>query len=435
MRLLPTFFVMAARNLRTHWLYVASGAFAIVVGFLGVALFRLYLADATSIVRGIFETRFMLGDVLIVNDRKEIGRRFSDIEPIDQKFADNFFARHLDEIEVSLRVLEGRGVISLGKTQTGFVGRGYEISPGIQMRGPVWAWDTIAGIPLTSNGADGDIVVGARLAYLIGCSFAENSDELSSLGFEPRERPFTCAESTTKLSAVTVAGRPNSSDARITGVVDGVFQELDSRIVLSSLKTTQRLLDTDNISYYAVRGTGKGNEFIKSFNEEATASGSRLKAVPWTESPDGDIFNRVKSVFAVYLYFIGGILAGLTSLSVFYSFLKSTAERSREIGTLRSIGFDERHVLLIFLIEAVFIAVCSSAVAVVLTVAATSWINGRHILYQIGGLSYPVPFRLGNDPGIYVSTFAMFLCIALASALIAIVRRARASISENLSFN
>lgn len=95
-------------------------------------------------------------------------------------------------------------------------------------------------------------------------------------------------------------------------------------------------------------------------------------------------------------------------MSVLMTMMKSVSERTREIGTLRSLGFLRRHIVGLFAL------------------------NGAGITYKAGVLSESIPLVVGVSPRAYVFGFVFLTGVAIAAALLPARRAARMGIPEAL---
>jgi ABC-type lipoprotein release transport system permease subunit len=431
MSFLFTTLKLAVRNLKAHFRYFFIGLLTITAGHCGLTLFQLYIVDSIKVVSATFEDRFMLGDVMIL-PAKESEQYLSEIE---QEAINVILKENSTNVEAFSPVLDVKGLARVKSTASVFIGKGIEPIDGANIRGKDWEWDTVAGKPMQLGNLVDDIQIGTKMAAVFGCEInPEFESQLSGSGYTPNERPFTCPNFNIQLNATTSAGQMNLVPAKINGLVDGVFQELDARLLYMPLSLAQNLMQTKQVSYYSIRLHDDGNvtDFIKSINKSASSRGLAVRAISWKESKEGEIYRRVFDVLRIFRAFIISILIVVACLSVFYSFQKSTLERSNEIGTLRSIGFKPRQITALFLGEATLMAVAACFIGAAIGGTFTEVINGANIQYQVGGLNRTVPFTLASSPAIYINAAMIMITVSIVAALFAIISRLRYSVADNL---
>ena len=119
-------------------------------------------------------------------------------------------------------------------------------------------------------------------------------------------------------------------------------------------------------------------------------------------------------------------------MSVLMTMMKAVSERTREIGTLRSLGFLRRHVLALFMLEAALLAMLASAVGVILTLGATLAINHLGITYKGGMAVEAIPLAVQVVPGAYLFAVGFLSLVAMAAAIVPARRGARLAIPDAL---
>ena len=422
---------LAVRNLRAHFRYFFIGLLTITAGHCGLTLFQLYFVDAVKVVATTFEDRFMLGDVMILPADESV----QVLTEEDQQAVQSILQENSAKIAAFSPVLDVKGLARSKSTVSVFIGKGIDPIQGAKIRGTTWEWDTVAGKPMQlGNGID-DVQIGTKMAAVFGCEIDPAFEsQLSGSGYTANERPFSCPSLKIQLNATTAAGQMNLVPAKVSGLIDGVFQELDARLLYMPLSMAQTLLQTKAVSYFSIRLNNDDDveSFINSLTATAKTRGVAIRVISWKVSKEGEIYRRVFDVFRIFRAFIICILIVIACLSVFYSFQKSTLERSNEIGTLRSIGFKPFQITALFLGEATLMALGACVIGALLGITLTEAINSANIQYQVGGLNRTVPFTLAYSPAIYIKAAAIMTSVSIVAALVAIISRLRFSVADNL---
>jgi ABC-type antimicrobial peptide transport system permease subunit len=120
-------------------------------------------------------------------------------------------------------------------------------------------------------------------------------------------------------------------------------------------------------------------------------------------------------------------------MTVLTTMARAVAERTREIGTLRSLGFLRRHVVALFALEAGILAALASAIGLAVAVAVTALVNAAGVTYDAGLMAQPFPLRLELVPGTWARAAVFLAAVAAVAAAIPARRASRARIPDALT--
>lgn len=429
---------IAFRNVWLNWRQSTAALLSIAAGFTALCLFEGYIADVQSMYRDFFHRRLMFGQLLV--DRE--GRKNPDltrpenlslITPEEQDFVQGWFADR--GMTNRVRFLIMSGFIGNGETSAVFQSTGFDVAEAARMRGPRWAWNTLAGKPLEQGNAE-SVLLGRTLGRLLGCAPDRDDHRVNGvLGYEPVDRPFRCTRASLQLSGNTVEGQANAIDVVPLGLVDAGFQELDQKYVMLPLTSAQELFDTRSVSFISLEfNDGVDPASLEAaFAEAAKAKGFKLYATPWQLHRSGDIYGRTMEYLAIFKIFVVTVIIVIAAMSVLNTLVKIVRERTREIGTLRSLGFLPAQVARIFMAEGALLGLVGSGIGLIATMASGALINAVGILYKAGFLSEPVPFRIAVQAA-SLGKSAMLMCLlSTAVAVIAARHAARLKITDALS--
>jgi len=122
-------------------------------------------------------------------------------------------------------------------------------------------------------------------------------------------------------------------------------------------------------------------------------------------------------------------------MAVFNSILKSVTERTREIGMLRSIGFRRKEIVLLFALEACYLAALAGLVGTVLSAALSLGLTSLGIKYNIGIISQDIPLRIALVPGEYALAALLLAAVSFVAGILPALKAARLAIPEALASN
>lgn len=423
-----TAFNMAFRSILRNWRQSFTALASIAASFVSLTLFQGYMDDVQKMYLDTNIEREMMGHLIIENEDPK-----KNINP-EEESKILFYLNKSQNVSAAVRFLPLTGTISNGASSMVFVGMGSDAKEGIKMRSPTWEWNAIAGSPLPENG-DG-LLIGNKLSKILGCNPAEVVGFKKGIGGYTSEiRPMNCAIQDFQLSVVTVNAQANSIYLPLTGITDAIYKELDERYVSVPLSTAQTLMDTKEIGYIAVKV--KDLNSIQSFVDETNtflkSQNLPIKALLWQNHRLGDLYNRTMDLLTLFRNFVVSVILVISSLGVFNTLLRNISERSREIGTLRSIGFTPMQVRGIFGIEASLLASFGCFFGIVLSITLENTINFLELTYKPGIFSTPVPFNIDVNSLILFKTAFFLISLVIFTALISLKRPLKQKISDCLT--
>jgi putative ABC transport system permease protein len=440
MRPSPPLLRIALRSVRKNARHSAGSILAIAVGFVGITLFDGFLAYIEKDSADKITERFMMKDVLVerphAGDRRQSGRPFEEsvLGEREQAVVDAFLASRGPEVLARGRFLYAWGTASAGKASAQFVAAAYDVQDAARLRGR-FAWDALAGRPLQRAGDD-SAVLARGLASLLDCEIDGAGPWFGKDGLPiEEERPFTCRRPRVQLVSNTASGQLNAVEPEVVGIVDGGLVEFDSKYLNMPLPLAQRLLDTKAVSLYAVRLTdpSRAKEFSRDLVAAGRAQGVELAAIPWLEHPSGEEHVRAMQVLNTYRTLVALVVVLIAAMSVLTTMAKAVSERTREIATLRSLGFLRRHVIALFAFEAAILAAVGTMVGAVASLVVTKAVNAAGIVLDAGLMALPMGLRILFEPSTYALAMAFLSLLAALAAVVPARRAARTRIPDALA--
>ncbi len=430
---------IALRNLLSNWKHSIAASIAISSGFISLCLYQGYMDDVQRLYLMAFSEGKMYGDIMVENSlySKKEGKtnplKYS-LTKDEQNKLDNFFRKSEDYIKGHAKFLNVKGMISNSNESSIFIGKGYDLAEGLRIRGSGWAWDAMYGKPLTIGKKD-ELHVGYTLAKFLGCDLPKlKSFYVVGSGYKKEVRPFTCKRNDLQLIAATEHKQMNALDLNVVGIVDASYKEIDSRFVQMSLETAQSLLDTDKVSYYVVslKDRKDFNRFMQDFNKFNQDEKLNLTASLWTKHEVGSLYVSTMELLSLFRNFIILVILFIVGFSIFNTFIKIVKERTKEIGTLRSLGFSKLYVMSIFISESILLAISGSIIGGILSWIFSTITNSLAITYNAGGLSQPVLLGILISPELVLKCFAILLFLSLFACFISMKETFKKTIVECL---
>lgn len=414
---------IAFRGIFRNWRQSITALTSIAATFVSLTLFQGYMDDVQKMYENTNIEREMMGHVII--ERKVSQEKMT---PEDQQLVMDFLNKS-EDVDSKVRFLPLSGTITNGRSSMVFVGMGLDVQEGRQMRKPSWEWNALAGSPLLNE--EEGLVIGQKLSRILGCSPDPIPDFIQGLGgFSAKVRPMNCQRKTFQLNVVTEHAQMNAMTIPLTGITDVIYKELDERFVEIPLKMAQALIDTPNIGYMSVKlkDPKKVPVFLENLNRHLT--GSAVRSVRWQDHRLGDLYIKTMDLLTIFRNLMVSVILVISSLSVFNTFLRNISERSREIGTLRSIGFKPRAIRTLFGLEAMMLSLSGCTMGFIASNALEYVVNILGITYKPGIFSSPVPFTIYVSPYLLGQVTLFLVTLVIFTAMISLGKPLRQTITE-----
>ena len=434
--------LIAFRNVLLHWRQSLASIISISAGFMSLVIFQGYMQDMEFINVDSFRSRMMYGDGIIEHPMQSnpLGRAEPWKYEINNEgitFIQNYIRDHEREIAAWCPFLLVEGVITNGPTNAIFRGYGYDFELGAKMREPDWTWNTLYGTPaqLTKNPLS--LILGQSLGHILLCDPTKKVKILdSTAGYKAELRPFSCLTNQLQINTVTGSGQLNAINLEAVGLMDAAFKDIDTKFLAMGLDQAQSLMDTKNVSYFTIKlkDQKQARSFMKGFNDEAEKNHIAYRMKHWTEHPIGEIFNQTMNLLTIFRNFVVTIIVTIAGLSIFNTMLKIVKERTKEIGTLRSLGFQPYQILFVFTGEAFLLSLLGCSIGAALGLLATLALNSSQIIYKAGLLVEPILFRVEIDPVLYLASYLLLSFIAVVTSFLATRSTIQRNVAENLTY-
>lgn len=434
LRLLAT---IAARNVVRGWRHSLAAVLTMAVGFLALATFQGYLEQLLDNQVASNLARNMMGELLI--RKPGVGGQDGKVNPRkywmnerEQEFIEKWLARHRADIKLRVRQLLVHGMATAGSSSATFMAIGHDVAEGEQAR-QEWAWNAWAGHPLRIDQPTG-VVLGLGLGRLLGCQPTS-----TAAVFDPHtatmlatERPFQCKNSVIQLTAGSTGGRVNAVDAEVIGLTSGQVREFDLCMMYMPLPLLQQLAETRGVGMYSLLLTNpsQAGQLQSELTAEIARAGLDLEATEWRDTEMAELFRRGKALVSAYRNLVVLVLLLIAGTAVLTTMAKTVRERSREIGTLRSLGFGQGQMQALFAIEAALLAMIAGVVGGSLALGLRALINGAGITYRAGLLAEDVLLEIGLSPVTYLAGFGFLLFVAVLASWLAARRLVKLRVAE-----
>lgn len=421
---------LAWRNLaRNFWRNVGTGS-AIAFGFAGLVIVGGYVMriDDFLSVASIYLDH--AGHVSIYADG---GLERSGVKPRQYSLSADAQTAIAEVVKADPRVehvgryLSGIGLAGNGCKTVPFMAKGIEPEDDRWVRQHPHVAKTMPDLArpvrgLTLGDATGEprpASLSTGLARLLGKSRVKS--ELPAL--RPGPRIYDCdkpgateqlaASSDVQLLGMAFDGSVSVIDADLVGIhTTGLAQTEDSSVIVPLAKL-QELYNTDKVTYMAVylRDVSNVQSYAHDLEARLRARGLSVSVFAYDDERISRIFVGTHAFLMAMASFMGTIVFLVVVLSIINSMTMTILERTREIGTFRSLGFTRRNMIGLFLRESMILTAVGVAIGLAFALGVCLAVNAANLRFSPPGIAGDMQFRL--EPG-------AMLCIAFAVVMIAL---------------
>lgn len=437
MKTLPLLSRLAWRNVLRNWRHSLATLGAIAAGFTAVSVFDGFIRALETEQSEGYVLRGMLGDLIIQRpdaQHKLIEDNWAySLDRNDQTFLDDFLA-HEPAVVRRVRFLSITGLLTNGRTHQVVVGWGYDIDEGAEMR-ERWKWNTLAGEPLhTLPPKTQAFVLGRVLSQLVDCETTITDYKDKDGTYIPETRPFHCYRDRIQISATTEAAQVNAIEAPIVGIVDAQLREIDSRWVSMPLEMAQRLYDTDKLTMVTVKlkHPSDARDFKKRLEAAAAAKGLKFDALNWKEHSMSEFIRGGLTILHMFRNLFMLVVITIAVMSIANTMMKAVAERTREIGTLRSLGFLRKDLAILFALEGLYLSSLACTIGLIASSLIAAAVTASGLKFQAGILSSPIALKIVPNPGAWLVSLIVIFGLATGTAYLSARRAARMIVADAL---
>lgn len=232
------------------------------------------------------------------------------------------------------------------------------------------------------------------------------------------------------LLATTTSGGMNAVDVMVTGIVSTGWQEIDKRILYTSVAAAQHLLMSDKVSTLSVYLDGIDS--VPAVHQQLAAADPGHAYKPWWEQ--AFYYDSVRGLYNRIFGLLGLIIALLVFFSVANTLTMAVVERTREIGTLRALGALPGEIVGQFIREGTLIGLTGALLGSLLAGGIVL------LLPQLGldmppppGRSVGYPLLVNASLPLYLITDTLIVTLCAVAAWLASRKAARKPIVEALA--
>jgi len=303
------------------------------------------------------------------------------------------------------------GLISNGEKSVAFVGQAVEPEKEKQLR-----------MMFFSTGSSFDSLIASQHTYecaVLGTGLAR------SLNVRPGDW--------VTLMTNTVDGALNAVDVLVADTVKSGSPEMDKRLVRIPMGTAGILLNSSKVEKLLVTldDTEKTEAMYEKITDMASTRNWGITVRRWYQ--ETLYYHKVRQFFSQITGFISVILLIIVCFSTSNTIMMSIVERTREIGTLLSVGTSKYQTVKMFCFEGLFLGLIGGMMSMLFGYVLSHGINALNItLPPPPGLNHAYELSMRTEAGFYLPVFAVTAAVTMISSIIPAVRVTRMKIVDAL---
>ncbi len=194
----------------------------------------------------------------------------------------------------------------------------------------------------------------------------------------------------------------------------------DDAKLTAPLPLVQELFGTDNVSFITAYFYDHSNarEKAQALQKAIHDKGLEVDAFAWDDPKANPHYVGTMNFLYTIGFFFCILILAVIVLSIINLTTMNALERSREIGTLKAIGFDHEAISAIFLFESIILAVTGCVGGLSLASAAAFGVNALEIRLMHPGAAYPALIMIvPNVTATLAMLIGMFLVVTVTGLL------------------
>ncbi|WP_444929421.1 outer membrane lipoprotein-sorting protein [Microbulbifer sp. SSSA002] len=200
-----------------------------------------------------------------------------------------------------------------------------------------------------------------------------------------------------QLFSASYANRINAIEAPLLGDFSTGIEAIEDKGLKAPLALLQSLYDTDAVSRVVIQLDNR--QHSGPFREQLTASlaseaPGRFEVTTWDHPQIGQLYTSFMGFFNMVFAFTGLVVFTIALTTIQHTLAMNVADRTREIGMLRSLGFSRKRIAGLFVRESLLTTVAAAVVATIAAYIAMLTLGAAGAETQLPRISEPARLNL-----------------------------------------
>lgn len=237
------------------------------------------------------------------------------------------------------------------------------------------------------------------------------------------------------LQGLTVDNGFNALDATVVSRYTTGLELTEDTSMMTTLPVFQELMGTDGVTFMGVylKDDLKARTVAGELNQLFKAAKLPLEAFPFFDERIGLFYTgSMNFLYAITLFFFL-LVSVVVILSVANAISMNIMERIKELGTMRAIGFTPEAVARLIGIEALILAVISTAVGFVVAQVLAALVNAANIRFSPPGIAGDIQFVIAPWISLCVFFAVPLIVFATLTAYAVSKRKLKGEVTQLLT--
>jgi len=237
------------------------------------------------------------------------------------------------------------------------------------------------------------------------------------------------------LVVSTYEGQANAMDAEVVDVFNTGNAGTNDKMILVPFEYAQQLMNTDGAQRFVVLldNIEQTEQMRLDLTEALSDKGLSVEIKSWDEL--SSFYKQVSGLFNMIFTFIFSIVFTVIVMSIINTMSMAIVERTREIGTLRALGFKKTGIVKLFTFEGALLGVLGVVIGAILSGLIAFIIKLANITYVPPNSSGAVPLLIDLNINQMFMIFIFTTVLAALSAAWPAFSSTRGNIREALAHN
>jgi putative ABC transport system permease protein len=237
-----------------------------------------------------------------------------------------------------------------------------------------------------------------------------------------------------QLAALDFDGALSAVDGEVVNVFHTPSVDTEDQTVVTSLALMQRLYTTDSVTFVAVflHAASDAGEVAADLRSAFAARQVPADVHTYLEYDVNPYYVGTMQFLDSLVAIIGILVIAVVVLGIVNAATLTVYERTRELGTLRALGYTRRQVSRLFLREVLLLALVAMAAGLVLAFGAALAINGANIRFSPPGVPGSVQLTVTPNLAVAGVVAVSMLPLSLVATWVVVRRRVRERVADLL---
>ncbi len=420
---------IAVRSLFRNWKRSLSSGVALTVAFVGISVFSGHVFKTSRALKSVLVYLHYLGHIAIYkpNGSEKYFSNPGKFMISNAELGDfrNIIAEFQPNIEIIGEFISASGLLSTGDRSIPVLVDG--IDPKVD--------NYVRSFPLVTKWAPE--LLRDYSAKTIGDAIFENPESLSVskgvaelIGIKGSIEELTDSKKDVSLAGQSVDGDLSAVNARLALFHTTGMPYVEDFSIRTSTELVQKLLKTEGVSHLSIylKNEGDSKKIAKALNQRFGDSNLNLEAIPFSDDRIGTYYNGAMGFLFLMGIFFAILIMGASCLVIVNTMTINVIERSKEIGTMLSLGFSKAKIRNLFLKEVFVLTVASLIMAVGVLFVLTAFIDSMGWHFQSPGMAVPIEIKMVILPAFEFGLAVFLVLVAMISTHLVIKRKCRQQI-------